>query len=120
MYDIAVLITFCMHDHVLKYVFTGPPALTVYVLENARDLSTIVQWDIVDDSLPTTYTVTWTSDGTTPVQSTTLIEQSSYVIAELTLDTVYNISVFAANECGQGPVFMTSVLFPTGSYVHTS
>ena len=104
-------------DHVLKYVFTGPPALTVSIIENATDLSTFVQWNEVDDFLPTNYTVTWTSDRTTPVQSITPIEQS-YTITGLILDTVYNISVFAANECGQGPAFMTSVLFSTGSYVH--
>ena len=114
-YDIAILITF-LHDHVLKYVFTGQAALKVDVVENATDLSTIVQWDDVDDSLPTNYTVTWTSDVTTPVQSITLIEQS-YTITGLILDTVYNISVFAANECGQGPAFMTSVLFSTGTCV---
>ena len=105
-------------DHVLKYIFTGPPALTVSIIENATDLSTFVQWNEVDDSLPTNYTVTWTSDVTTPVQSITPIEQS-YTITGLILDTVYNISVFAANECGQGPAFMTSVLFPTGRYVCT-
>ena len=106
-------------DHVLKYVFTGPPASTIGIIENATDLSTIVQWDEVDDSLPTNYTVTWTNDVTTPVKSITLIEQSSYTITGLILDTVYNISVFAANECDQGPAFMTSVLFPTGTYVCT-
>ena len=104
-------------DHVLKYIFTGPAALEVDIVENATDLSTIVQWDEVDDSLPTNYTVTWTSDGIIPLQPITLLEQSSYIITELTLDTVYNISVFAANECGQGPAFMTSVLFSTGTCV---
>ena len=73
----------------------------------------------MDDFLSTTYIVTWTSDGTNSIQSHTLIKQSSYTITGLTLDTVYNISVVAANECGQGPVHMTSVAFSTGRYVHT-
>ena len=101
-----------------SYVFTGPPALTVDITENARDLSVVLQWDEVDNSLPTDYTVTWTN-GSTPTQSITLIEQSSYTIAGLTLDTVYNISVFAANECGQGPVYMTNISFSAGTCANT-
>ena len=111
-------ISACINMFLSTYVSTGPPALEVDIVENATDLSTIVQWDEVDDSLPTNYTVTWTSDGITPLQPITLIEQS-YIITGLILDTVYNISVFAANDCGQGPAFMTSVLFPTGMYVCT-
>ena len=98
-------------------VFTGPPALTVDVIENAGDLSVVVQWATVDDSLPTDYTVTWTN-GSTPMQSITQLEQSSYTINGLTLDTVYNISVVAANECGQGPVYMTNVSFSAGTYAY--
>ena len=77
---------------------------------NTESSSIFVQWDEVDDSLPTTYTVTWTSErDLNNVQVQTLIEQSSYTIAGLTLDTVYTISVTASNRCGQGPEYSTSV-----------
>ena len=108
----------CMIMFLSSYVFTGPPGLTVDVIENTRDLSVVVQWVVVDDSLPTDYTVTWTSENT-PIQSVTQLEQSSYTITGLTLDTVYNISVVAANKCGQGPEYMTNVSFSTGTYAYT-
>ena len=83
------------------------------VIENATALSTVVQWDEVDDSLNTTYIVTWTSERD-HITHYTITEQSSYTITGLTLDTVYTITVTASNRCGQGPEFMTSVSFPTG------
>ena len=81
------------------------------------DSSIVVQWDEVDDSLPTTYTVTWTSEkDLNNVQVKTVEEQSSYTITGLTLDTVYTITVTASNSCGTGtgPPYSTSVSFPTG------
>ena len=54
------------------------------------------------------------------MQSYTLIEQSSYTITGLTLDRVYTIIVTASNNCGTGPEYRTSVLFPTGTYVQPS
>ena len=86
------------------------------VIENATALSTVVQWDEVDDSHNTNYTVTWASERDI-VHHVTLTEQSSYTITGLTLDTVYTITVTASNRCGQGPAFMTIVLFPTGTYL---
>ena len=80
---------------------------------NATDSSIVVKWDIEDDSLPTSYTVTWTSNGT--ISSHTLMEQSSYTITGLTLDTVYTITVTAANRCGQGPEYRTSVSLIAGT-----
>ena len=88
---------------------TGPPALTVDITENTESSSIVVQWDEVDDSLPTTYAVTWTSEGDHIIQSKTLEEQSSYTITGLTLDTVYTITVTAINRCGTGPEYSTSV-----------
>ena len=98
------------HDH--NFDFTGPPALAVNVRENATALSTVVQWDEVDDSLNTTYIVSWTSERDHIAYHVT--EQSSYTITGLILYTVYTITVTASNRCGQGPEFMTSVSFPTG------
>ena len=70
----------------------------------------------MDDFLTTTnYAVTW-AIGTTTIDSATLIEQSPHTITGLTLDTVYTITVTAANECGQGPEYVTSVSFPSGTY----
>ena len=68
----------------------------------------------MDDSLPTNYTVTWTSDGTDSIQSHTLIEQSSYTITALTLDAVYTITVTAANGFCIGPRNMVTVTFSAG------
>ena len=75
--------------------------------------SIVVQWDEVDDSLPTTYTVTWTSEIDHIVQVKTLIEQSPYTITGLTLDTVYTITVTATNKYGGGPEYSTSVSLTT-------
>ena len=60
----------------------------------------------MDDFLPTTYVVTWTS-ATARLESVTLIEQSSYTVTGLTLDTVYTITVTASNRCGTGPEYST-------------
>ena len=95
--------------------FSEPSGLTASVTRNITDLSIVVQWDVVDDSLTTTYTVTWAIKRN-PVDLATLIEQSSYTITGLTLDTVYTITVTAANKCGQGPEYVTSVSFPSGIY----
>ena len=87
--------------------------------KNILDLSIVVQWNIVDDSLTTTYIVTWTSESDHSTGHVTLTEQSSYTITGLTLDTVYTITVNAANRCGQGPEYRFSVSLIAGMYVHT-
>ena len=94
--------------HIL-ILFAEPSDLTVNITEIIMNLSVVVQWDEVDDSLPTIYRVTWTSNETNSTQSRILIEQSSYTITGLTLDTVYTITVTASNRCGQGPEYITSV-----------
>ena len=94
-------------------IFIGPSALTVNITKRIESLSIVVQWDRVDDFLPSTYTVTWTDDRDLHGVDT-VVEQTSYTITGLTLDTVYTITVTAANMCGQGPEFRTSILFPTG------
>ena len=96
------------------HISTGPTALTVNVTKNNESLSSRVQWDAVYDSLATNYTVTCTS-GIDHTQVATLTEQTSYTITGLTLDTVYTITVTAANMCGRGPDFNTSISFPTGT-----
>ena len=83
------------------------------VTKNNESLSSVVQWDAVDDSLVTTYTIIW---GDSIDQSASVDEQTSYTITGLTLDTVYTISVSAANRCGSGPEFSTSIAFHTGTY----
>ena len=92
----------------------GPSALAINSTENISNLSVVVEWDEVDDFLNTTYKITWTGDDTNTT-SHSVTEQSSYTITELTLDTVYNITVTAANRCGTGPVNRTSVSIPTGT-----
>ena len=90
-------------------LFAGPSALTV-TIKNITNSSIVVQWDAVDDSLHTTYTVHW-SDEEDDVA--TVEEQTSYTITGLILDTVYTIRVGAANMCGGGPEFRTRVVLST-------
>ena len=68
--------------------------------------SIVIQWDVVDDFLPTSYTVVWT-DESDDIQVATTIALS-YTITGLTFDAVYTISVVAANMCGSGPEFSTT------------
>ena len=85
-------------------------------MKNTENSSIVVQWDEVDDSLPTTYTVTWTSERDHILHHVALIEESSYTITGLTLDTVYTITVTAHNKCDQGPEYKTSVSLTTGNH----
>ena len=89
---------------------TGPSALTVNTMKNIESSSIVVWWDAVDDFLHTTYTIFWTN-GRDLFDIATLNEQTSYTITGLTLDTVYTITVSAANMCGGGPEFRASVSF---------
>ena len=84
------------------------------IIKNIESSSIVVQWDAVDNSLPTTYTVTWTDEGDLH-EVDTVQEQTSYTITGLTLDTVYTITVTAANRCGGGPEFNASISFTTGT-----
>ena len=79
-------------------------------MKNIESSSIVVQWDAVNDSLITTYTVTWTRTGGSSPQVATLAEQTSFTITGLTLDTVYTITVTAANDCGTAPEFKTSII----------
>ena len=96
-----------------NHVITGPPALTVNIMKNTESSSIVVQWDKVDDSFTTTYIVTWTSERDHILHHVNLIEQSSYTITGLTLDTVYTITFTASNVCGDGPEYRTSVSLTT-------
>ena len=82
-------------------------------MKNTESSSIVIQWGEVDDSLPTTYTVTWTSERDHMMDSNNVEEQSSYTITGLTLDTVYTITVTAFNKCGTGPEYRTSVSLTT-------
>jgi len=82
----------------------------VNFIKNIRDLSLVVQWNAVDDVIH--YTLTWSGGGFTATRMT------SYTITGLTVDTTYTITVSAANRCGDGLEFTTSILFSLGKYVH--
>ena len=100
-------------------VHAGPSALRVNTIKNTTNLSIVVQWDAVDDFLPTIYTIIWTDDR--DLHEVAIVqEQTSYTITGLTLDTVYTISVSAANMCGQGPEFLTRITFSTDTTSTTS
>ena len=94
-------------------LFTGPPAPTVDLTKNIKSLSIVLNWNAVDNVA--NYSVTWTSESS-PTQSRTLTEQSSYTITGLTLDTVYYISVFAASKFCTGPEFRISTMLSAGMY----
>ena len=102
--------------HTYTYISTGPSAFTVNVTKNNETLSSVVQWDAVDRSLATNYTVTWTSE-TDPKQSVIITMETSYTITGLSLDIVYAITVTAANMCGSEPEFSTSISFSTGTHI---
>ena len=99
---------------IIIFTYVGPPALTVNITKHTESSSIVVQWDEVDDSLTTTYVITWTSErDLNNVQAKTVEEHSSYNITGLTLNTVYTITVYATNRCGQGPEHSTSVSLTT-------
>ena len=84
------------------------------ITKNTESSSIVVQWDEVDDSLHTIYTVTWISErDLNNVQVKTVEEQSSYTITGLTLNTVYTITATARNRCGTGLEYSTSVSLTT-------
>ena len=102
----------CEHnlDVLNGHVFIGPPTLNINITKNIENSSVAVQWDEVDDSLHTTYTIIWADR----VPTATVVEdpETSYTITGLALDTVY-IIVTATNECGDGPEFRTTITFST-------
>ena len=115
----------CVNLHTYSVVlvcFTGPSALTVNITKNIETLSIVVQWDAVDDSLPTTYVTIWTwyHEREHKFLSAAVIEQTSYTITGLTLDTVYTLTVTATNKCGTGPEFITSISFSADTTSSTS
>ena len=74
------------------------------IIKNIESSSIVVQWDVVDDFLPTTYIVTWT-DGRDLFNVATVEEQTSYTIIGLILNTEYIVHVTPVNSCGGGPEF---------------
>ena len=90
------------------------------ITENTDSSSVVVQWDEVDDSLPTTYVLSWASERDHIVHPVTLIEQSSFTITGLTLDTVYTITVTASNRCGSGPEYRSIISLTSGTTSVTS
>ena len=90
------------------------------IIKNIEISSIVVQWDAVDDFLPTIYVVTWTDDRDLHEVATVDEPETSYTITGLTLDTVYTITVSAANRCGGGPAFRTSVSFSNDTTSSTS
>ena len=86
-----------------------PSVFTVNIIKSYENSSIVLQWDAVDDSLPTMFIVTWEKAGDND-HAVTIREQTSYRITGLALDTVYTITVTAVNSiCGRVPEFKTSV-----------
>ena len=117
----------CTHLHYVclhfEFPLTGPSALTVNITKNIESVSVIIQWDAVDDFLPTAYTIFWEdrNDQFDTVEEQTSYDRlTSYTITGLILDTVYTITVTAANRCGSGPEFRTSVILSTDTTSTTS
>ena len=80
------------------------------ITKDIESLSLVVQWDAAEDFIDTIYTVLW-GNGSNPIfKVATVTEQTSYTITGLTLDTVYTITIAAANMCGDGPEYNTCIL----------
>ena len=94
--------------------FTGPSGLTVTIIKLNDTSAIVVQWDVVDDFLDTNYAVRWTNRRDRD-QAAAIIEQTSYTITGLTLDTVYTVTVSASNKCGEGPEVNASIILFTGT-----
>ena len=107
---------FVYSDVLFILCFAGPSSLNVTTTKNIKSSSIVLQWDAVDDSLTTSYTIIWSTRAGGGLQVATLTEQTSYTINGLSLDTVYTIAVTAANECGSGPEFRTSISLSAGMY----
>ena len=99
--------------------FAGPSDFSVSFKENIESLSVDLQWDAVNNSLTNTYTVTWDS-AENSLKVATLTERTSYTITGLTLDTVYTITVAAANDCGTAPENRNSIILSTNTTSTTS
>ena len=96
-------------------VFIGPSNLKVNVTKIMKSLTVDMQWDAVEDILDTTYVINCTHDEIY-FEVFTLKEQTSFTITGFILDTEYTITTCATNKCGDGPKFVSTVLFPVGMY----
>ena len=116
-----MLVLMYVHTVCIISVYAGPLGLTVNIMKNVTNLSIAVQLEVVNDFLPTTYTVVWTDERADyQVATVDYYEQTSYTTTGLTLDTVYTITVTAANRCGQGPEFRNSIPFSADTTSTTS
>ena len=89
------------------------------ITKNIANLSLIIQWNAVEDLIRTTYiTVIWENGTDSTDNITARTDQTSYTIPGLIYLVEYNIIISAANDCGDGPEYNTSVLFATGTYIH--
>ena len=82
---------------------TGPSGISLNITKTIENSSAYLQWDTMNDTLQTTYytlTLSITEDNS---QTVNLVDQTSYTITGLALDSVYTIAIRAANTCGQGP-----------------
>ena len=78
-------------------------------MKNTESSSIDLQWDKAEDSITTTYVITWTSERDHIRISPGLVDHTSYTITGLTLDTVYTITATATNICGSAPEYRTNV-----------
>jgi len=82
----------------------------VNFIKNIISSSLVVQWNATGDIIDTRtrYVLFWSSGI---AQRTIVTILTSVTITELTVNTTYTITVTAANKCGGGPEFRTSILF---------
>ena len=85
--------------------------MNVNIIKNTESSSIVLYWDEVNDFVHTTYTIVWGGGNQTSIVEDPV---TSYTITGLTLDTVYTITIYPANECGSGPEYTTSITFPAG------
>ena len=71
-----------------------------FPIQYITDVSFVVQWDAVTNQSVDRYIVNWT-DGTNLIQTVT-VNETSYNVTGLTLNTTYTVTVAAVNKCGIG------------------
>ena len=79
---------------------TGPPAPPYNLVQSSNTMNTAtITWNMTTET-DATYTVTYTVTSTSLMSRFSGIEQKSYILRNLEVETDYIVSVTATNECG--------------------
>ena len=79
---------------------TGSPAPPYNLVQSSNTITTVtITWNMTTET-DATYTVTYTVTSTSLMTQFSGIEQKSYILNNLEVETDYTVSVTATNECG--------------------